>query len=293
MGLIASLPSDMKLEAALTKLDTTLTRLEPRKPAYPIMTEAKLPKPQPAPAARIDYVRYPSENEQQPGTVMMLWPAERQLNNRDLDLFSLFLDNVAGDSDTNLYKLLIDSKTRAADFGAKGVSASVDTDQGHPVYVVFRDVPQAKINDADLSSLRTKVSEEFARIAAYPDNSPELADFNTRLKGRILERRRDLAKFVNSPPNFGFRGIGAEWIMHLYQLNKEAGFKKSVTQKEELDEIEKLVSAPGNMWRDRLAQWKVLGVTPWIEAAKPDSTLTKAEEKERTARAAAETERLT
>jgi Zn-dependent M16 (insulinase) family peptidase len=292
MGLVASLPTEMKLDAALAKLDATLNRLEPRKPSFPIMTEAKLPKPQPAPAGRVDYVRYPSENEQQPGTVMMLWPAERQLNNRELDLFSLFLDNVAGDSDTNLYKLLIDSKTRAADYGAKGVSASVDTDQGHPVYVVFRDVPQAKVNDQDLSALCTKVMEEFARIAAYPDGSPELAEFNRRVKGRILERRRDLAKFVNSPPGFGFRGIGAEWIMHLYQLNKDAGFKKSVTQKEELDEIEKLVAAPGNLWRDRLAQWKVLGVTPWIEAAKPDSTLTKQEEQQRAVRATDETERL-
>ena len=62
------------------------------------------------------------------------------------------------------------------------------------------------MNDADMSALRAKVLDEFARIAAYPDGSPDLAQFNQRLKSRILQTRRGLSKLVNSPPGFGFRG---------------------------------------------------------------------------------------
>jgi Zn-dependent M16 (insulinase) family peptidase len=292
MGMIASLPKEVGLDTALAKIDAALDRVEPRHPVLPITTEDKLPAPQPAPPGRIDYVRYPSRDDQKPGSVLLLWPADRNLNHRDFELMSLFLDNVGGDSDTNLYRLLVNTGTRAADFGIQGVNAFADTDQGHPVYVMFRDVPVAHMNDADLTALRGQVVAEFGRIAAYADGSPELAAFNARLKGRILERRRELAKFVDSPPGFGFRNVGSDWVTHLYRLNREPGFRKSLTEKAELDEIEKLVAGDRNLWRDYLAQWKLTGVTPWIEAAKPDPALVQQEEQERVARVAAETARL-
>jgi Zn-dependent M16 (insulinase) family peptidase len=293
MGAIASLPREMTLTAALGRLNGSLNRLEPEpKRDLPVVTEKQLPAPQPAPAGRIEYVEYPFRNEQQPGMAMLLWPAERKLGLREHTLLELFLDNVAGGPDTNLYKRLIDSRTRESDFGAKGVSAYADSGQGAPVYVMFSDMPVARMNDADLTALRAKVLDEFARIAAYKDGSPELAQFNQRLKGRILQSRRDLSKFVNSPPGFGFRGIGAEWIMHLYQLNKEPGFRKSVTEKEDLAAIEKLVGGDRNIWRDYLTQWKLTGVTPYVEAAKPSAALIQQEERERDQRAAAEVERL-
>ena len=292
MGMIAALPKEVPLDTALAKIDQALDRVEPRHPVLPITTADQLPAPQPAPAGRIEYVRYPSRDDQQPGSVVLLWPAERKLNHRDFELLSLFLDNIGGDSDTNLYRLLVNNGTRVADFGLQGVSAFADTDQGNPVYVTFRDVPVAHMNDADLKALRGHVLAEFARIAAYPDGSPELAAFHARLKGRILERRRELTKFVNSPPGFGFRNASSDWVTHLYRLNREPGFRKSLTEKDELDQIETLVAGDRNLWRDYLARWKLTGVIPWIEAAKPDPALVTQEDQERTARAAAETARL-
>ena len=292
MGLIAAVPKDMPLEITLARIDAALDRVEPRHPVLPITTEDKLPAPQPAPAGRIEYVHYPHANDQQPGSVVLLWPADRKLHNRDLELLSLFLDNFGSDSDTNLYRLFINSRTREADFGIKGVNSFAGTDAGNAVYIMFRDMPPARMNDQDLSALREKVQEELGRIAAWPDGSPELAAFNERLKGRILERRRDLAKFVNSPPGFGFRNIGSDWVMHLYRLNQDPGFRKSVTEKSDLDEIEKLIAGSRNIWRDSLAQWKFTGVTPWVEAAKPDPTLSRQEEEERAARVSAEVARL-
>ena len=292
MGAISSLPKDVALPAALARFDAALNRLEPRSPSYTVVTEDKLPALRPAPTGRIEYVEYPFRNDQQPGTVMLPWPADRKLANRERTLLSLFLDNAAGGADTNLYKRFIDSRGPDAGFGAKGVAASVDNDLGNMVYVMFRDVPPTRMNDRDLTDLRAKTLDEFAKIAAYRDGSPELMEFNQRLKGRIMEERRDLSKFVNSPPGFGFRSTSSAWMQHLLQIDKEPGFRKSLTEKEDLAAIEALISSDRNIWRDYLTQWKIAGATPYVEAAKPNPELIRQEQQEREARAAAEVARL-
>lgn len=292
MGMIAALPKSVTLAGALDRINDALDRVEPRHPVLRITTEAQLPAPQPAPAGRIEYVPYPFRNAQQPSSVLLVWPAGRQLANREYELLNLFLDNFGGDPDTNLYNLLVNSRTRAADFGVKGINAWADAGQGNPVYVMLRDMPPARMNDGDLGTLRTKILNELKEIANYPDGSPELTAFNDRLKSRVFQRRRDLAKFVNSPPGFGSRGVGSEWVTHLQRLNKEAGFRKSLTEKLDLDAIEAQLSGSRNIWRGYLVQWKLLSAAPWIEAAKPDPGLVDEEERERAARIAAETERL-
>jgi Zn-dependent M16 (insulinase) family peptidase len=294
MGAMVSLPKEVPLGAALARLDAVLNRLQQgaKGDRPPVMTEAQLASPQAAPAGRIEYVEYPLQNDQQPGSVYLVWPANRNLALRDKFLIELFMDNVAGEADTNLYKRLIDSKTREADIGAKGVSGYVDDGQGNPVMVTFRDTPVSKMNDADLSSLRGRVLDEFAKIAAYPDGSPELLQFQKRLKSRIAEQRRSLTKLVNSPPGFGFRGGDTAWLDRLYELNKEPGFRKTVTSKDDLAVIEKLIAGTHNVWREYLTQWKILGTEPLIEAAKPNPALLPEAAEERSARVKAETSRL-
>ena len=78
----------------------------------------------------------------------------------------------------------------------------------------------------------------------------------------------------------------------LYELNKEPGFRKSVTSKEELAAIEKMIAGTHNIWRDYLTEWKILGTEPLIEAAKPNPALVREAAEERSARVAAETSRL-
>jgi Zn-dependent M16 (insulinase) family peptidase len=292
MGMIAALPKDVSLPTALEKIDGALDRVEPRHPVLPIVSEDSLPAPQPAPSSRIERVPYPFQNTQQPSSVLMVWPAERKLGNRDFELLNLFMDTFGGDPDTNLYRLLVNGSTREADFGIQGVEAYVDSDLGNPVYLMFRDMPPARMNDPDLASLRTKVLDELKRVAAYQDGSAELKAFNGRLRSHVLERRRALSKFVNSPPRFGFRGSSSEWVTHLYRLNQETGFRKSLTLKSDLDAIEQSLDRSTNIWRERLAEWKLTGVTPWIEAAVPDPSLVGQGERERDARIAAEVERL-
>jgi hypothetical protein len=292
MGMIAALPKSVALTDALDRINDALDRVEPRHPVLPITTEDQLPAPHPAPAGRIEYVPYPFRNTQQPSSVLLVWPAVRKLANREYELLNLFLDNFGGGPGANLYDLLVNSRTRAADFGVKGINAWVEAGQGNPVYVMLRDMPPSRMTDSDLGTLRTKIRDELEKIAAYPDGSDELKAFNDRLKSRVFQRRRDLAKFVNSPPGFGFRGVGSDWVTHLYRLNKETGFRKSLTEQPDLDAIEAQLSGPHNIWHDYLAQWKLLNAPPWIEAAKPDPGLVDEEERDREARIAAETEQL-
>jgi Zn-dependent M16 (insulinase) family peptidase len=292
MGAISSLPKDMPAGDALARFDALLNRMEKTRPALPVMTENKLPAPQPAAPGRIEYVAYPFANEQQPGLVAMAWPPDRKLGYRDQTLASLLLQTAAGGAGSNLYRRLVDSSTREADYGASNVFGSVDDDQGNSIFVYLTDVAAAHMNDKDLTALRGQVMDEFARIAAYADGSDELREFQERFRSRIVEQRRALDKLVNSPPGFGFRGGDSFWESHLYQLNKEPGFRKSLTMKGDLDAIEKLASGGKNIWRDYLVQWKVSGVTPNLLAAKPSSTLAAQEEKERQQRADAEAERL-
>jgi Zn-dependent M16 (insulinase) family peptidase len=292
MGAITALPKDISLTAALGRFDAALNRLEPTPTKLPVMTEAQLPAPQPAPAGRIDRVEYPFRNEQQQGSVFLLWPAERKLSLRDNILLSLFIDNVAGGPDTNLYKRMIDSRTRQADFGAKAIGASVRDDQGNPIFVALQNVPPSRMTDKDLTAIRETVMDELARVAAYADGSKEMAEFHERLRGRILETRRQLAKFVNSPPGFGARFTNGSWLQQITELNKEPGFRKSVTAKEDLAAIEKLLEGNRNIWRERLQQWKVLGVSPYVEAAVPNPDLIRQAEQEREARLVTETARL-
>jgi len=292
MGAIVSVPKEISLSSVLSNMDTTLNKVQPQRSTQPVMAEKDLPKPNAAPAGEIRYVAYPNRNEQQPGQVRITWPAERDFDVRERSLFELFLENVAGDPTTNLYKRLIDSRTRETDFGAQSVSAGFQEEQGHAATIAFSDVPVSKMNDRDLSDVRGRVLDEFLRIASWKDGSPELVDFNNRLRSRVIETRRGLSKFVNSPPGFGFRGNGDEWEFQLGLLEKLGGFRRSVTMKPALDFVEKTLAGDRNVWAQYISKWKLTGTTPWVLAARPDTNLPRIAQEERDARAAAEVARL-
>jgi len=98
-GSHSSLPKDVDLPAALARFDAELNRLEPRTPSYPC-DRSQVPafRPPRRGASSTWNIRFATK--QQPGTVMLPWPADRKLTNRERTLLSLFLDNVAGGADT-------------------------------------------------------------------------------------------------------------------------------------------------------------------------------------------------
>jgi Zn-dependent M16 (insulinase) family peptidase len=292
MGMIGSFPKEMPLKDVLRQLDTILNRLEPNAGQMKFMTEAELPALEMAQPGTIQIVDYPHKNDQQPGTMVFVWPATLKLDTRETVLLELFLDNLAGDSTTNLYKRFVDTKTREIETGAKSVFSFLNDDPGHPVFIGLNDVAPVNMTEERIALVRQKVLEELARVASWKDGSPELAEFNARLKNRVTQSRRDLSKFVNSPPGFGFRNTSAAWISHLYRLGKSQDFRKSLTMKPELGFVEQLLAGNQNFWREYLAKWKLTGTTPYAAAARPNPELVKQEEQERQARAAAELARL-
>lgn len=292
MTIIVSHPREMQLDTILAKSDEMLRRLEPDPPKRHFKTRDELPAVQAAAAGTVTVVPYPSQNEQQSSPIAFGWPAQLQLRHQEFTLLNLFIANLAGDATTNLYKKLIDTKTREVDVGAQGLFSVVSSDQGEPVTIWVVDVPAANITEATIKDLRARITAEIARIASWKDGSPELMEFNGRLRDRIMEQRRDLAKFINSPPRFGFRNTGSDWLSHLDEVNRTSGFRKSVTLKSELAEIERLLDGKQNIWRDRIEQWKLSSSVPYAVGARPSADLARRQAGEAQARGEAEVARL-
>ena len=292
MGLVGSFPKEMAIGDILKRMDGILNKLEPRPTRRKFRTKDQLPLPKMAPAGKIEIVEYPDKNDQQPGLMMFVWPATLELSNPERALLELFLDNIAGDPTTNLYKKFVDTKTREMDLGAKGVFNFLSEDPGHPVFIGLTDVPPANMTEPKISEARQKVIEEIKRVAALPDGSPQLAEFNTRLKNRVTEVRRALAKFVNSPPAFGFRNTGSGWMDQLDRINETPGFRKSVIMKPDMAFVEQQLAGNTNVWRGYVDKWKLAASTPFALAARPNPELLKQDEQERLARSQAEVNRL-
>ncbi|MBL7988192.1 MAG: hypothetical protein JNJ94_09030 [Chlorobi bacterium] len=296
MGVIASLPAPFELEATLATFDAALNRLQgtaPTKPAaplYPVLPPPQpiLRQPQPSGEGLVHIVPYPSANPNQPGPVLFSWGPTRKLGLRERFLLELFVQNIAGDATTNLYQLLIDPQTRKMDIGATGVFGWVSSDLGNPVTIGLSAVEPSHMNPKDLLQARGMILKEMERICQLPDNSPELLAFNARVKNRIISIRRSLRQFVNQPPGFGYRGSGSDWFYHLLDLARENGFQKSLTRKEELAVVEKMLNEGVNLWRKMMSLWKLTKATPYTGAAKPSPELVATEEAERRSRIDAE-----
>lgn len=293
MGMVASLPRKVGVEDALRRFGAMLDRVEPgggRSMRFTTLED--LPAPASAPAGSIVIAEYPNRNATQPGVVLMSWPADRAFDVTDRMLLRLFLQSFAGDATTNLYKRLVDSRTRKLDVGATSVFAWVDSDPGNPISIGVDDVEPAHLTEAGLARIRAEVRSELEHVVSLLDDSPELKELNARVRSRIVESRRSLAKFVNTPPRFGYRGVGSEWMEHLRDLEKVDGFEKTVTMRPELDRIEAMLSSNRNIWPALLAKWGLTGRDPYVAAARPSPELLEREASDRRARADEEVARL-
>jgi Zn-dependent M16 (insulinase) family peptidase len=289
MGMIAAFPSTMSLASVLDHTSQILVKEAGRKGK--VMSEADLPKPAPAPAGTIQVVDYPYATTANPGPMMFAWPASRRLDDSERLLMSLFLDAFAGDESTTLYKKLIDSKTRTMDLGASAVWAYATNEQGQPVYIGLSGVKSDKLDDKTLTDVRSLITSELDRIAKLPAGDPELVAFDARVQSRVIDLRRRLSKFLDSPPGFGIRGTSAAWDKHLQDLAKSSGFKKSLTLRPALAKVDEILAAKGNPWRDRIKAWG-LAETPFGIAAKPSPELRAKIDNDRTKRIDTELARL-
>ncbi len=290
MGMIATFPSAMTLVQVLDGADQVLSSANQR--TGKVTTEADLPLPAPGATDAPVTVDYPYSDNTQPSPMMLVWPAVRgNLDLTERTLLDLFLSAFAGDESTPLYKQLIDSKTRKLDLGASDLGAAQSGDQGHPIFLNINGVRTDKLDPATLTAIRAQVMSELGRIAKLPDGDPELAAIRKRIEARAIDLKRRLAKFLDSPPGFGFRGTSSAWMNHMDTLAKLSGVRRSITLRPELAAIENILAAGGNPWRTRLASWRLLD-QPFVVAAKPSTKLRNDIDAARGARIAAELARL-
>jgi Zn-dependent M16 (insulinase) family peptidase len=266
MGMVAAFPSSMKLGDVLDKTSALLASKAGRKGKS--TTEADLPKPQPASAGAVEIVPFPSGDDTTPGPIVLAWQANQKLSDVDRTLRGLFLDSFAGDESTPLYQKLVDGKSRVIETGANAVGAFTSTDQGEPVQISLGGVKADKLDDKTVEAVRALVLQELAHIASLKDGDPELGALKERIKSRVVDSRRNLDKYLDTPPGFGFRGTGSDWINQLHELNKSPGFQKSLTWKPVLKEVERVIGASGNPFATKLKEWGLLDV-PYGVAAKP------------------------
>jgi Zn-dependent M16 (insulinase) family peptidase len=293
MGTMVSFPKSVALTEVLERSDRILIEVEKEPKKRESSTAKPFPVAQAAPAATIAIEEYPHRNDQQPSPMSFVFPATRMKMSADeLMLLELFAETFAGDATTNLYKLFIDSKTRVMDIGATGAFSSVERDLGHPVILALDNVAVSNFTEEKIKAVRKIVTDELARIAAMKDGSAELKEFNDRVLSRVTEAERQLANFVNSPPNWGARSTYSAWMDQLLLLERIPDFRKSVTLSPQLKAIRTMLGSDKNVWRDRLARWQITGVTPYAVATKPSPAMLQREEQERAARADAEAQRL-
>ncbi len=284
MGAIVSLSENEKLDDVLNKMDEILTRLNAS--SKQVTRSPKiLPRPNPGNKEEIAIVNYPSQNEQQPGTIVLAYPPTVTLSSTEYVLLNNFLNVFAGDATTNLYKLFVNTKTKNKGIDAQAVYVYLDITEGHPVFFELDGVSVENLTKEKGELARQLILTELKKIALLKDHSPELIEFNKRFENALINSERGFSKFVSSPPKFGFRNTGGSWYDQLQLLNQTNDFEKSVTLQPEFAEIKKIISSGKNIWKHYLDKWHLISDTAFIAISKASAELiakSEAEKKMRT-----------
>ncbi|MEO7044148.1 MAG: hypothetical protein ABI091_02490, partial [Ferruginibacter sp.] len=291
MGAINSLPSSMKLDDVLKRTDKLLLDLNAEAPKID-RKPAVMPAYHPGHAGEISLINFPSENAQEAGAILLAYPPSLKLDPTEDLLAANFLSVFAGDASTNLYKIFVDSKTKQAGIDAQAVYGYIDTKNGEPIYLGLDGVSAVNLSKEKAAFARQLIIAELKKVASWKDHSPELLAFNKRFQNSLSSFSRSESKFVNSPPEFGFRNTGDAWYDQLQELQKINDFKKSVVLKPQFEEVKKLLASGTNIWKTYLSKWNLLTTEPFVIVTKSDPSLIVKAAAEKKERANAEIARL-
>jgi Zn-dependent M16 (insulinase) family peptidase len=274
MGIIASIPDEYELNDFLARVSDIFDKVEPDVTLGldPGTAEDRLPAPKPFPEGTKKRLEFPHQNENEPGLVVFVWPPTLAMDVYERAMLNLFLSNLSQGQTSNLYKKFFDSQTRVLDIGTGSVSGGLMFDVGNPMYFWFSNIKREALEDTVVDSIRTVFLAEIKRIADFPDGSEALGDFNDRAQNRILQRRRQIRKFLSTPPRFGYRGISNSWQDYFKQLQKREGFRKDLAAKDVFEFAESKLQSDENIWREYIAKWNLLDIEPCIltAVANPD-----------------------
>ncbi|NOZ08419.1 MAG: hypothetical protein GXO91_06030 [FCB group bacterium] len=272
MGAVVTLPDDVGLEEFLERMSRILNTVEPDAVSGndPDDGPEALPAYAPAPAGTLRQVHFPGDNPDEPGDLVFAWPAELNPTAEEALLLDIFIANLAGGETSNLYSRFIASGTRTMDIGATSVSGWRSDEKGNPVYISFRNIATQSAAPEAMEKIRSAIQDEIRTIASLPSNSPELQAFNDRALNRILQQRRSLRDFLNSPPRFGYRGTGSRWMNHLHELHRQGGFHRDLLMGATFDAVEDLLRSGENRWGELIEKWQLLKVQPFGVSTLPD-----------------------
>ncbi len=274
MGVIVSIPPSVDIPGFLKKMDAILNRCqkEPRKSSLVGISAYDLPDAKPAPAGELRMVTFPSERTEEPGYIMMAWPAELELNPSDRFMLDQFVETFASGQTSNLYKLFINTETKKVDIGGQSITSGLDDDLGISVYLGLNGIDNRYITEEMVDSVKNLVVAELNAIASYADGSDELKEFNQRIKNRLMSSKKQIDNYLNSPPMFGFRsGPAGGWLSFVRTLELEPGFRKSLSLKGHFAFADSLLNSDKNIWRDYIEQWKLTETPPYLVGAIPSA----------------------
>lgn len=279
MGVILSIPDNIESEPFMERISAILQecvgngqmRKNDEISDYGI-TETNLPDPQPqAEPGTIVITGYPNHSDNAPGQIQYAWQSNLELDNRERMLLNLFLNAFADGTTSLLYNLFVNSQTSAVDFDINWVSGSVSDYLGHPVTIDIGVDDPSNVNESIIDTLRSMIVDQFAAIRQFEDGSAELLSFNADVRSRLESTRKYYNSILDSPPMFGFRrGRAGAWSRGLEALEKDDGFRKSLTREKQISEIEQLLDSDKNIWRDLIDDWKLLETKPYVVGIKPD-----------------------
>jgi len=269
MGIIVALPNEYKLDETLERLSSILHDISPdaKTGEDPATLDDRLPEPKPSTDMSIRYVEYPHQNENEPGEVVFAWSPVLKLDPYQESVLDLFLSNLAQGETSDLYKKVIDTQNRQIDVGANSIWSGIGYDFGKPVYIGLSNVRRDAMNEEILDSLKGIIISEIERVAAFEDGSEELKAYNTRVRNRVTSELRQLRQFISTPPRFGYRGTGNQWMSHLKSIQNSKGDRRDLMMGDRADFVEKLLDSDRNFWRDYIAEFKLLENEPYIMAA--------------------------
>ena len=286
MGAVVAIADDISIESCLDRMSEILGRVEPNAGLVndPANLNDRLPAPTSAPIGTIKIVDFPAQLTSDPGLLVYSWPAQFDLNNNERYLLELLVENLSGDQTSRLYSRLIDSQTRRIDIGAAAVGSWVSNEKGNAINIYFDDIKRESCTPPMIDSIRRIMLDEVTQIAAWPDGSTELVEFNRRALERVTARERSMRTFLNSPPRFGERSSGAQWMTNTQRLHKSNGFRRSLAFTDEIAFARQQLQAGNNIWRNYIASWQLVENKPYAVAAVANPQLIGRQEDERRAR---------
>ncbi len=276
LGSIVSMPTSVELESFLTTMNSMLENCQTYDDPNnnPSIKVQNLPPANSAPIGTATMAYYPSENEEDPGYIMYAWPPLLQLDDKEEMLFSLFLETFASGQTSNLYNLFINSETKQIDIGGNYIFATYDNDLDIAPYFVFGGINKDAITLEKMQSIKTMILDELKKVQSFTDGSAELIEFNDRLKSRLVQNKKQIEDYLNSPPMFGFRGGSAGgWVSLLLDVEKQPTFKKSLVMANTYTSVETELTKPNNIWTERIDRWKFLTVDPYSIGTVPSSSI--------------------